>query len=303
MSKSHPRTIQLELDTITAKIMAGDNYSGAYYLAARARDRFARIFWAETQRAWNPWPDDCAVIALPALDPEGSGRASDDAQDMLRATSSPAEFAAAAAQVEAGERGWVELAEELHPEDWRYNREETARWLAEEFLRACNGEETDLPDDPPQWSGHDKEGYGPPPARLAWAAPSPRPPTHTYHLSWTVFATAHTKTVDWPTFRHQAQGQRLSCYVVDEDNTTIATNTMSARPLNEWLTEINAAFGRHNVTRLDLDPAAVTLTITLRGWRPTWGYYPNNPPWYAAHLAALQGAASFASWRDSPKGS
>lgn len=101
----------------------------------------------------------------------------------------------------------------------------------------------------------------------------------------------------WREFQRQACGQRLSCYVEDEDATSIATNTWSQRPLHEWLGEVNAAFGHRNVARLALDPQAGTLTITLRRWQPSWGYYPTSPPWHAAQLAAEHGGAAFPSWR------
>lgn len=301
------KTINLDRKEIEQKIAHGDTYNGSYVLACDGEQ--AELHWLERNRPWEPYwlKHPWQIIELPALDPDGSGQALEDAQECLRSCLSRPAFAAAAAREygAGGDQNWLDLAEELCPEDWAAWQAEQLSWLADEWLHAANGECSDLRPGY-EWSGEIEAGYDYPPApgrldvHFGWASrqsKNPSPPHRTYRIVWTVFSTAHSKVVNWATFRQQARGLLLSCYIVDQDNTTIATSTWSARPLNERLAEVNAAFGRHNVAQLDLDPQANSLSVILRDWQPSWGYYPDSPPWHAASLAATIGKANFASWR------
>jgi hypothetical protein len=163
-------TIKLDRSRIIERIEAGDNCNGNYVLATDGTDY--GIYWADKNRFWDSWPDSYGfIIEIPALDPEGSGEASEDAADMLCAIFSDAEFQAVEKRHESGDIGWIELAEELAPEDWEYNRQASAEWLAEAFLAACNGDGGDLNQPNPwgcQWIDDDIV-YFDPPAEFEWA--------------------------------------------------------------------------------------------------------------------------------------
>ncbi len=142
--------IKLDRADIVRRIELGDNCEGGHVLAVAPDGSGHRIHWMAYNRQWNPWPDGWLTIGIPALNPDGSGQESEDAEYMLKLILSPAEFAAAKAQVREGDKSWPELAEELRPEDWQINRREALDWLADAFLAACNGDGVEL-NDPAPW--------------------------------------------------------------------------------------------------------------------------------------------------------
>jgi len=169
-------TVQLDHEQIIAAIEAGDNCNGSRVLAVAPDGSASKVCFLQTTRQWDPYPDGWELIGIPALDPDGSGRASEDAQDMLRSVLSPEAFQAAEDRQQTGDIGWIDLAEELAPEDWSYNRRESAEWLADAFLAACNGDGLDL-NRPHPWgeAGYTNDGdWEPriiqPPATFEWEA-------------------------------------------------------------------------------------------------------------------------------------
>jgi hypothetical protein len=167
-------TIYLDRAEIEEKIKAGNTYEGHWVLAVDPDGSAHRIYWAQERRQWNPWPDGWLTIDIPALDPDGSGRESEDAQDMLRAVLGPEGYEEAKRLSEEEDLGWPEVAERLCPDDWEQNRADAVDWLAEAFLRACNGDGSDLQHSAP-W-GYSKRppedpDYEPiePPAEFEWA--------------------------------------------------------------------------------------------------------------------------------------
>jgi hypothetical protein len=166
-------TIALDRERLKEAIESGDAFNGGYVLAVAPNGSGDKIHWAETNRPWNPWPDSWLTISIPALDPCGSGRGSEDAEDMLKCILPPEQFEKAAARHESGEIDWISLAEELAPEDWKINRRESVDWLADAFLAACNGDGTDLNDPNPWGFTYDESGYPvisiDPPAIFEWA--------------------------------------------------------------------------------------------------------------------------------------
>lgn len=72
MSKTRLHTIQLDRSAVITKIIAGDNYNGAYYLAASAADCVG-LYWADHNRPWNPWPDYCRSSHSRCLIPRAVG--------------------------------------------------------------------------------------------------------------------------------------------------------------------------------------------------------------------------------------
>jgi transcriptional regulator with XRE-family HTH domain len=160
--RANMRTVKLDMDTIKSAIVQGDNCSGAWYLAV-SPDGNTAIKWAENTRQWNPWGEDDQVFPIPPLDPDGSGRESEDARDMIGSIASerPDELKAMGY---TGEMSWYgengieeflknfkeeqglsrpEIAEQYFPDDWKVNREEAVNWLLNDFLGALNGIESD----------------------------------------------------------------------------------------------------------------------------------------------------------------
>jgi len=95
---------------------------------------------------------------------------------MLRCALRADKFHHAKARHDTGDIGWIDLAEELAPEAWNTNRQESALWIAKEWLRALNGEPNDLdPQNNQPWGDvlYDDEGnWDPrnikPPATFEW---------------------------------------------------------------------------------------------------------------------------------------
>lgn len=143
--------VKLDKIEISKAIELGDNCSGNRVLSVSPTGDY-RIVWMETQRAWDPWGDDDIIIGIPALDPDGSGQESEDAEDMLKAIGLYDE--AKALKEDDYDLGWVDLAEKMAPDDWKANREESLYWLAEAFLATCNGDGSDL-NDPDPWRGQE----------------------------------------------------------------------------------------------------------------------------------------------------
>jgi hypothetical protein len=146
----------------------GDNAYGRHWLAVSPSGEW-RIHWADNNQPWDPWEKDAEIIGIPALDPEGSGQASEDAEDMLKCMGL---YEQAKELCEAEDIGWVEAAERLATDDWAYNRGEALDWLAEALLSACNGEGSELNMLAPWGYTADNE-YGPeyeqePPFSFEW---------------------------------------------------------------------------------------------------------------------------------------
>lgn len=165
--------VKLDRAEIARHIELGDNCEGGYVLAVAPGGSDHRVHWMAKNRQWDPWPNGWLTISIPALNPDGSGKESEDAEYMLKLILSPTEFAAVKAQVREGDKSWPELAEELRPEDWRVNQREALDWLADAFLYACNGDGGDL-NEPAPWGERRGEhgeplGDNEPPAEFEWA--------------------------------------------------------------------------------------------------------------------------------------
>lgn len=161
------QTIKLEKAEIIAKIKAGDNCEGGYVLAAAPDGSAIRIHWMQTNRQWDPWPQGWEIIGIPALFPDGDGQESEDAVDRLK------DFCLlekAKAIQEEEDISLPEIAERLIPEEWTESKEQSADWLADAFLAACNGNGSDL-NRPAPWGtrGEYEQEEIQPPAQFEWA--------------------------------------------------------------------------------------------------------------------------------------
>ncbi len=143
---SEKSVVKLDKAEIRKAIEDGDNAYGRRWLAVRPNGDYS-IHWADNNRQWDPWPSDAQIIGIPALNPEGSGEESEDAEDMLKVLDL---HERAEALIEAEDIGWAEAAERLAPDDWKANRDNALDWLEEAFLQACNGRGDDL-NDPAPW--------------------------------------------------------------------------------------------------------------------------------------------------------
>lgn len=159
-------TIKLNKRDIIDKMW--DNCNGKHVIAVAPDGSDYKIHWMEYNRQRNPWPDGWITIGIPAIDPDGSGAASEDAQDMLSYLNLRGQ---AEALIESDDIGWVEAAERLAPEDWKEDREEAANLLAEVFLNACNGDGADLNELSPwgyRYEEYDEPAEIDPPAKFEW---------------------------------------------------------------------------------------------------------------------------------------
>ena len=147
--------VKINKTEIIEKIIAGDNCYGNYVIAINPETGKNRIHWSEDNRQWDYWGKNDVIFSIPALDPDGSSKASEDAEDILKRLALTDE---AEALRESEDIGWVEAAERLAPEDWEVNRKETVEYLADEFLNLLNGNSDD---DPAPW-GYETDPWGQP---------------------------------------------------------------------------------------------------------------------------------------------
>jgi len=129
--------IKLNRKEFEEKIRSGDSPMGSYVLAVDEDGKGYHIYWLENNRQWNPWSGTPFITGIPALDPDGSGQAIEDAQDMFEAIGKKNE---AEALMEAEDIGWVEAAERISPNDWQANREWQLAVICDSFLWSINHE-------------------------------------------------------------------------------------------------------------------------------------------------------------------
>lgn len=116
-----------------------DSAYGRHYLVITPEGE-ASVTWADNQRQWDPWSDEDFTASVPAIDPEGSGRESEDAQEFLRVMMSAEEFDAE----DGFDDGYIEFAEKNFSDDWKINRQEVSDWTFDAFIAALNGDTVDL---------------------------------------------------------------------------------------------------------------------------------------------------------------
>ena len=146
-----------------------DGCQGQHVLAVAPDGNDHSIHWMEQNRSWDPWPNGWLIIGIPALDPDGSGQALEDAQDLLKLLRLTEK---AEALMETDDIGFIEAIEQLAPEDWKANREMGYDWLADAFLTACNGDGNELNTTAPWGMAGDMYGnyeVVEPPAEFEWA--------------------------------------------------------------------------------------------------------------------------------------
>jgi len=162
------KTVKLDKEAIKEAMWDGCN--GSHVLAVAPDGSDHRIHWMEDNRQWDPWPDDWLTIGIPALDPDGSGQASEDALERLQELRL---MEKAEELMEAKDIGSVEAIERLAPDEWEADREASYDWLLDAFISACNGYGGDL-NNPDPWGTTGNMYDGPigaikPPAEFEWA--------------------------------------------------------------------------------------------------------------------------------------
>jgi hypothetical protein len=156
-------TVSVNKTELETAIRKGDWPGGRYYLAVA--DGQARIYGCEDTALWHPWPTHAALAAIPALDPEGSGQAQDDARVLL---SAQGKLAKARAWADAHDELLVSYCERFLLADWEANRQQEVSWLADTFLDALNGEPSDLPEADEVWGVANDGTPQAPPATFQW---------------------------------------------------------------------------------------------------------------------------------------
>lgn len=137
-------TIKLDKGVIQENMYDGP--TGCHVLAVDPNGGEISIHWMEMNRQFDPWPAGSLIAGIPAINPDGSGRELEDAQECL---SHSGKLEEAEALMEAEDIGYTEAADRLIPEEWAIDRAESLDWLATEWLAALNGEPNDLNIDAP----------------------------------------------------------------------------------------------------------------------------------------------------------
>jgi hypothetical protein len=161
-------TLTVDRQQLINKIVSGDNCDGNHVIVVKESLSRCEFHWSSKTAQWNSWADDDFVANVPALDPEGTGTASEDAEDFLQAVLSADEFSAAKDRYDDGMIGWVELAEELKPEEWQENRDESASNIADDFLYALNHGTSDFCEEWIWGADYDGEDYPAPKCEFEW---------------------------------------------------------------------------------------------------------------------------------------
>jgi len=156
----------VKLDKSEIKDAMWDSCQGHHVLAVAPDGSGHQIHWMEDSRQRDPWPADWLIIDIPALDPDGSGQASEDAEERLQELKL---LEKAETLMEAEDIGPVEAIERLAPDEWEADREAGYNWLLDAFLDACNGDGTYLNNLAPWGMTQDSETTEDPPAEFEWA--------------------------------------------------------------------------------------------------------------------------------------
>lgn len=140
------KIIELDKATIKRFIEKGDNCDGNFVLLVDAEEASYRVAWmrknGECRKAESDW-----VFGIPALDPDGSGRASEDAEWFLENASEVTEsMGEIEAIMDAEDWSYVEFCENRYPEEWAEIRRESLDWLADEWIESMVEKWSDLPE-------------------------------------------------------------------------------------------------------------------------------------------------------------
>ena len=119
-----------------------DNAYGRNYLIVSqdCRNPRHRFAWADDDRQYDPWDPGEFVAEVPAIDPEGSGRASEDAMDIIQQHMTDDEWETSKDKIE----DYVAYAEKNYPDEWAIDRAEAEDWYAEAFVAALNGDTSQI---------------------------------------------------------------------------------------------------------------------------------------------------------------
>jgi len=122
---------------VARAIVDGDRYDGAgYWLSVTPRGY--RLHFVNLSRDERPW-GDAPAIQLPALDPDGSGRLAELAQERILDLGMADAFANVVEEMSA-----PKFVAQHEPEDWLAAVENRLEWLLDGFLAACNGDGSEL---------------------------------------------------------------------------------------------------------------------------------------------------------------
>ncbi len=144
--------VKLDKEEITQAIIDGNNCSGRRWLAVTPGVDWG-ILWADNNRQFDPWPSNAAVIAIPALWPDGDGKENEMLQDIINNKELKIDPTTDPDYDPDYADGGLDLSEwmqEKHPETYAAYKEVEVDFLVDTFLSACNGEGSEL-NDPNPW--------------------------------------------------------------------------------------------------------------------------------------------------------
>lgn len=138
--------IKLDKNKIRQLIEKGDNCDGNYILVVFEDGKF-KTTWMQKDGTRYPQREGNFVADIPALDPDGSGGASEDAWWLAENSSAITETKEQIEDIlDAKDWSIVEFLANRYLDKWIEERKESKNWLADQWLAALNKEPNDLHD-------------------------------------------------------------------------------------------------------------------------------------------------------------
>jgi hypothetical protein len=141
------KEVKLSKAEIQQRIITGNNCDGNQILIV-FEDGTYKLSWMQNDGSYYPQRDSNYVYDIPPLDPDGSGKASDDAWCLVENSSAITETKEQIEEI-LDDEDWsiVEFLESRYADEWKEERKDSVEWLAEQWLAALNNEPNDLHDD------------------------------------------------------------------------------------------------------------------------------------------------------------
>ncbi len=135
--------VKIDKAEIKQLIETGDNCDGTHILIVFENGE-TKTGWLSTTGEYYPECDINFIANIPALDPDGSGKESEDAWDLIELSDIQETKEQIETVLDEEDISVVEWLETHYPEEWKEDREMGKEWLAEEWLKALNAEHNDL---------------------------------------------------------------------------------------------------------------------------------------------------------------
>ena len=163
-------SVKIDRDELIRKIADGDSCNGCYVLGCARDGSEHKIYWMGNREQWSNIPQDWVTIRIPALFPDGLGYDTELAEDLLNANLQPREVETLNEYLYQADVALTDYLQENFQDDWEQACDDQLSELADMFLNACNGFDTE-PDSPAWGFDYDEDGSPmevEPPAEFDW---------------------------------------------------------------------------------------------------------------------------------------